>query len=52
MPTKRMFDMIVITLILVQPVKGLIKMSVTRKTYDNDTGPVARTVSGAARIFL
>lgn len=51
MPTKRMFDLVVLTVILIHPVKGLVKMVATRKAGDpNDTGVMGNIVSGAVRI--
>lgn len=51
MPTKRQFDMVILTLILFQPVKGLVKMWATRRAMDNnDNGIMGTTVSGAVRI--
>lgn len=52
MPTKRTFDLIVITTIFLHPVVGLAKMWATRKVAVDNTGPVTNTVAGAARIIL
>lgn len=50
-PTKRQFDMVILTLILFQPVKGLVKMWAARRTMDNnDNGIMGTTVSGSVRI--
>lgn len=48
MPTKRQFDMVVLIVLLVQPVKGLFKMVATRRAAD-DNG-LSSVIGGAARI--
>lgn len=50
MPSKRTFDLIVLTTILVQPVKGLFKMWSIRKASDPNAGVVSAVVAGATRI--
>lgn len=50
MPTKRMFDLVVITGLLMQPVKGLFKMWASRKVQDENSGDLSRVVAGAVRV--
>ena len=53
MPTKRMFDLVIITGLLMQPVKGLFKMALTRKALDtNDNGIGGTVLAGAGRIMV
>lgn len=48
MPTKRMFDMVVLTALLIQPVKGLVKLWAARhSTHDGIDGIVADAVQVA-----
>lgn len=49
MPTKRTFDLVVLTVILAHPVTGLFKMWATRKMADN-SGSATKTVAGAVNI--
>lgn len=49
MPTKRMFDMVIITVLLAQPVKGLFRMVATRKSLD-PSSPLGQIVGGAVTI--
>lgn len=50
MPTKRQFDMVILSIILVHPVVGLFKMWSARKLAVDDSGPVATVIAGATRI--
>lgn len=43
--------MVVLTILLVQPVKGLVKMVAARRSADDNAGPVSQIMSGAARII-
>lgn len=50
MPTKRQFDMVVLTIILVHPVTSLFKMWSARKLAVDNTGPAATVIAGATRL--
>lgn len=50
MPTKRQFDMVVITVILMHPVTALFKMWGARKLSVDNSGPVANIVAGATNL--
>lgn len=52
MPTRRQFDMVIVTLILFHPVKGLINMVAARHANDSDASPLEKSVAGATRIIL
>lgn len=50
MPTKRMFDMTVLVVLLAHPVLGLAKMWAARVSSDTDASPLSRVAAGATRI--
>lgn len=50
MPTKRMFDMTVLTVLALQPIMGLAKMWATRVSSDTNASSISRLAAGATRI--
>lgn len=52
MPTKRQFDMVVITILLMNPVQSFAQMWAARKLshMDKNQGPVSEIAAGAIRL--
>ena len=50
MPTRRTFDLVVITTIFLHPVVGLFKMWAARKIAVDNSGPIGTLAGGAMRI--
>ena len=51
MPTKRVFDMVVLTVILLHPAVGLLRMSARRWSRENDGTPLG-VVGRAVEVAL
>lgn len=51
MPTKRMFDLVVLSVVLMHPVTGLFRMWATRKAASTDDSPLANVAAGAVKIW-
>lgn len=50
MPTKRIFDLVILTVLLSKPVFGLVHMVATRRAIDPDQSPLTATLAGAAKL--
>lgn len=50
MPTKRQFDLVVLTVVLMHPVVGLFRMWATRRAANADESALTATLAGATKL--